>query len=43
MNTKAFKHATNLIRNSKHLVAITGAGMSVESGIPAFRGVSGLW
>jgi len=25
------------------LVAITGAGVSVGSGIPAFRGVDGLW
>lgn len=26
-----------------HLVVLTGAGMSVESGIPTFRGVDGLW
>jgi len=28
---------------SKHLVALTGAGVSAESGIPTFRGKDGLW
>lgn len=27
----------------QHLVVLTGAGMSVESGIPTFRGAHGLW
>ncbi|GAB4222553.1 MAG: NAD-dependent protein deacetylase [Acidobacteriota bacterium] len=27
----------------RYLVALTGAGMSVESGIPPFRGEGGLW
>jgi NAD-dependent deacetylase len=31
------------IKNSKYCVAFTGAGMSVESGIPPFRGTDGLW
>ena len=31
------------IRNAKHVVAITGAGISAESGIPTFRGKDGLW
>ncbi|MEI6127224.1 MAG: NAD-dependent deacylase [Pseudomonadota bacterium] len=31
------------IISSKKTVALTGAGMSVESGIPAFRGAGGLW
>ena len=31
------------MRDSKHVVAMTGAGMSVESGIPTFRGKDGLW
>jgi NAD-dependent deacetylase len=35
--------AAELIRNSKHLAAFTGAGISVESGIPPFRGADGLW
>ncbi len=35
--------AANLIRKSKYMVAFTGAGISVESGIPPFRGTDGLW
>ena len=34
--------AGDLIR-SKNVVALTGAGISVESGIPPFRGKGGLW
>ncbi len=32
-----------IIKSSKSLVVFTGAGMSVESGIPAFTGNGGLW
>lgn len=35
--------AIELISNSKFAVAFTGAGISVESGIPPFRGENGLW
>ena len=35
--------AIDLIINSKYTVAFTGAGISVESGIPPFRGEGGLW
>jgi NAD-dependent deacetylase len=35
--------AAGLIANAKHLVAFTGAGISVESGIPPFRGEGGIW
>ena len=32
-----------MIARSDYAVAMTGAGMSVESGIPPFRGADGLW
>lgn len=32
-----------IIRRHSRLVALTGAGISVESGIPSFRGAGGLW
>lgn len=35
--------AAQHIVQSKYLVAFTGAGISVESGIPPFRGEDGLW
>lgn len=31
------------LKTARHLVAFTGAGISVESGIPSFRGEDGLW
>jgi NAD-dependent deacetylase len=35
--------AARLIRYARYLTAFTGAGISVESGIPPFRGAGGLW
>lgn len=31
------------LRDAEDVVVLTGAGMSAESGIPTFRGASGLW
>ena len=40
---KSIKQAADIITKSKYTIAMTGAGMSVESGIPPFRGTNGLW
>ncbi|MBC7114459.1 MAG: NAD-dependent deacylase [Archaeoglobi archaeon] len=34
---------SEIIVSSKHLTALTGAGVSAESGIPTFRDEDGLW
>ena len=38
-----YEEAAQIIKNSKHVTAFTGAGISVESNIPPFRGENGLW
>ena len=38
-----FRRAADIIRESKYLISLTGAGISVESGIPDFRSAGGLW
>lgn len=37
------KTAAEAIRGAEYLTAFSGAGMSVESGIPPFRGEGGIW
>jgi NAD-dependent deacetylase len=37
------QRAANDLVSSKYAVALTGAGMSTESGIPDFRGKDGIW
>jgi NAD-dependent deacetylase len=43
MNPEDIGKTAELIRNAKYAVAFTGAGISVESGIPPFRGDNGIW
>ena len=43
MMKNSIQKAADLIKNAKHLVAFTGAGISAESGIPTFRGKGGIW
>ena len=35
--------AAKIVSGSNHVVALSGAGLSVESGIPPYRGPGGLW
>jgi len=43
MDHKLIQRAAKDILSSKKTIAFTGAGISVESGIPDFRGAQGLW
>ncbi len=38
-----YENAAHALRNARNPLAVTGAGISVESGIPAFRGEAGIW
>jgi NAD-dependent deacetylase len=40
---RLIEEAAARIRGARRLVALTGAGLSVESGIPPFRGPGGIW
>lgn len=42
MDSLIEKAAADLLK-SNHAIALTGAGMSTESGIPDFRGPNGIW
>ena len=40
---QTYREVAQLIEMNKRVVAFTGAGISVDAGIPAFRGGQGLW
>lgn len=42
-NSELIKKAARDLSNARKTIAFTGAGISVESGIPDFRGAGGLW
>ncbi|MCX8021858.1 MAG: NAD-dependent deacylase [Syntrophorhabdaceae bacterium] len=43
MVSEDYLKIANIIKERGYVVAFTGAGISVDSGIPAFRGGQGLW
>jgi len=40
---EGIERAAALLSRARHGLALTGAGVSAESGIPTFRGEGGLW
>ena len=40
---ETIRNVAELLLKSKYVIALTGAGISAESGIPTFRGKDGLW
>jgi NAD-dependent deacetylase len=43
MNLESIARAAAIVRGARSVVALTGAGISVPSGIPDFRSAGGLW
>jgi NAD-dependent deacetylase len=42
-STGAMDLARSLVQRAGRIMALTGAGVSAESGVPTFRGAGGLW
>ncbi len=40
---EAVQQAARFLIRARYVMAMTGAGISAESGIPPFRGPGGLW
>ncbi len=43
MTHRELKSARSFVAEARRVVALTGAGISAESGVPTFRGDGGLW
>lgn len=43
MSNHALENAASALQNARCAMAFTGAGISVESGVPPFRGPGGVW
>ncbi|KAF8324098.1 DHS-like NAD/FAD-binding domain-containing protein [Clavulina sp. PMI_390] len=43
MSDKKERDFREVLRKSKNIIAVCGAGLSAASGIPTFRGAGGLW
>lgn len=42
-DNNVYERAAEVVRTTTNAIAVTGAGISVESGIPDFRSAGGLW
>lgn len=40
---RSLQDAADILRGARHAVALVGAGLSAESGIPTYRGSGGVW
>src|SRR3989440_6107685 len=40
---ETIRQAARFLLSARYVMTLTGAGISVESGIPPFRGPGGLW
>ena len=43
VTSQAIERTVELIKKSTYVIAVTGAGMSAESGLKTFRDADGLW
>jgi NAD-dependent deacetylase len=43
MEDSELDRAAELLQSARSIAALTGAGVSAESGVPTFRGAGGLW
>ncbi|MBP7149027.1 MAG: NAD-dependent deacylase [Acidobacteria bacterium] len=43
MTQESIAALVEALASARHVVALTGAGVSAESGVPTFRGAGGLW
>src|SRR5678816_2225213 len=43
IDSDPISRARGILREAERVVALTGAGISAESGVPTFRGPDGLW
>ena len=43
MDSKIIAEVRAWVREAQRIVALTGAGISTDSGIPDFRGPQGVW
>jgi NAD-dependent deacetylase len=43
LDAQAIEATAHVLRKSSHTVALTGAGLSAESGIPTYRSAGGIW